>query len=44
MGKQFVEKNAEIHEALVVSEAEVSGQCVGPGDPGYIAPAAAAHQ
>ncbi|HEY5238034.1 MAG TPA: hypothetical protein VIJ62_06605 [Rhizomicrobium sp.] len=41
-GKQFVVKDATANEHLnpIVSEAdaEVVGECVGPGDPGYVPP------
>lgn len=43
-GKQFILKNAtaNAHYGLVMNsaDAEVSGVCVGPGDPGYVAPPA----
>jgi hypothetical protein len=43
-GKQFVMKDASAdeHFGLVTNtaHAEVTGACVGPGDPGYVAPAA----
>ena len=34
-GKQFVQKHTETHEGVIISEATISGFCVGPGDPGY---------
>ena len=39
-GKQFVTTNVEKHDNPIYSSAEVVGHCVGPGDPGYVAPAA----
>ena len=44
-GKQFVLKNATANTHFNVitqsADAEVEGTCVGPGDPGYVAPAPA---
>jgi hypothetical protein len=37
-GKQFVKTASERSDGLIVSKAQVTGQCVGPGDPGYVAP------
>jgi hypothetical protein len=37
-GKQFVQDKVEKTELIVVSGAQVSGHCVGPGDPGYVPP------
>ena len=39
-GKQFVQDKVEKTEMIVVSAAQVSGHCVGPGDPGYVPPKA----
>jgi hypothetical protein len=39
-GKQFVATNVEKHDNPIYSSAEVMGHCVGPGDPGYVAPPA----
>jgi hypothetical protein len=36
--KQFVTTNVEKHDNPIYSSAEVVGHCVGPGDPGYVAP------
>ena len=38
-GGQLVETETKTTELLVVSSATVSGTCVGPGDPRYVAPA-----
>jgi outer membrane lipoprotein SlyB len=42
-GKQFVVKdvtaNQHINPIVSEADAEVVGECVGPGDPGYIPPA-----
>jgi hypothetical protein len=38
-GMQFVQTDSKQTELLVVSQAQVSGECVGPGDPRYVAPA-----
>jgi len=38
-GKQFVLKEADTREDLIMSDATVTGYCVGPGDPGYVPPA-----
>lgn len=38
-GKQFVQKQVETHDTGIVSDVVVSGECVGPGDPGYVPPA-----
>ena len=35
-GMQFVQTHAKQTELLVVSSAEVTGECVGPGDPRYL--------
>jgi len=35
-GKQFVQDKVDKTEMIVVSAAQVSGRCVGPGDPGYV--------
>ena len=35
-GKQFVQEQVKKTELVVVSSAQVSGHCVGPGDPGYV--------
>jgi hypothetical protein len=37
-GKQFVQDKVEKHDNPIYSSASVSGHCVGPGDPGYVAP------
>jgi hypothetical protein len=37
-GKQFVQEKVDKTEMIVVSAAQVSGHCVGPGDPGYVPP------
>ncbi|MEJ1970796.1 MAG: hypothetical protein WDN03_19530 [Rhizomicrobium sp.] len=37
-GKQFVQDKVEKGEYVVVSTASVTGHCVGPGDPAYVAP------
>jgi hypothetical protein len=37
-GKQFVQDKVDKTEMIVVSAAQVSGHCVGPGDAGYIPP------
>lgn len=37
-GMQFVQTKAVAHEAVIVSSAEVEGECVGPGDPRYVQP------
>lgn len=37
-GKQFVQDKVEKTEMIVVSAAQVSGHCAGPGDPGYVPP------
>jgi len=37
-GKQFVQDKLEKTELIVVSGAQVSGHCAGPGDPGYVPP------
>lgn len=37
-GKQFVQDKVDKTEMIVVSAAQVSGHCVGPGDTGYIPP------
>ncbi len=37
-GKQFVQDKVDKTEMIVVSAAQVSGHCVGPGDPGYVPP------
>ena len=34
-GKQFVQQTLESHEGLIVSDAAVTGVCLGPNDPGY---------
>ena len=39
-GMQFVQTDSKQTELLVVSSAEVSGVCVSPGDPRYVAPKA----
>ena len=39
-GKQFIQKQTEVHEGLIISDAMVSGECVGPGDPGFVPPPA----
>ncbi len=36
-GLQFVQTEATAREYVLVSKAEVSGECVGPGDPRYMA-------
>jgi hypothetical protein len=38
VGKQFVQDKVDKTEMIVVSAAQVSGHCVGPGDPGYVPP------
>ncbi len=38
-GKQFIEKSVTKDQGLVLSSATVTGQCVGPGDAGYVPPA-----
>jgi hypothetical protein len=35
---QFVETGSKSTELLVAGQSEVSGECVGPGDPRYINP------
>ncbi len=40
-GMQFVQTDSKQTELIVVSQAEVSGICVGPGDPRYVPPAPA---
>jgi hypothetical protein len=37
MGKQFVKTGSKKNEAIVVSSATVTGECVGPEDPRYVA-------
>jgi hypothetical protein len=37
-GMQFVETGSKQTELLVAGQSEVSGECVGPGDPRYVAP------
>ena len=37
-GKQFVQDKVDKTEMIVVSAAQVSGHCVGPGDPAYVPP------
>ena len=37
-GLQFVETSAKSTEMIVAEQAEVSGECVGPGDPRYVNP------
>jgi hypothetical protein len=37
-GMQFVQTDSKQTELVVVSQAEVSGVCVGPGDPRYVPP------
>ena len=39
-GMQFVVTDAKKTELLVVSSAQVTGVCVGPGDPRYVPPKA----
>jgi hypothetical protein len=43
-GKQFLPTNVEKHDNPIYSSAAVSGHCVGPGDPGYVAPKSSATQ
>ena len=38
-GMQFVETGSKQTELVVAGSSEVSGFCVGPGDPRYVAPA-----
>jgi hypothetical protein len=38
-GKQFVPDQVKKTELVVVSSAQVSGHCAGPGEPGYVPPA-----
>ncbi len=40
MGMQFVKKESKKTEAVVISTASVSGECVGPTDPRWIEPTA----
>jgi hypothetical protein len=40
VGKQFVPDQVQKTELVVVSSAQVSGHCAGPGDPGYVPPPA----
>jgi hypothetical protein len=35
-GMQFVKTGSEKTEAIIVSSAQVGGECVGPGDPRYV--------
>ena len=42
-GLQFVETGSKVNELVVESEAEVSGECVSPGDPRYVEPKPAPH-
>jgi hypothetical protein len=37
-GMQFVETSSKSTDLLVASQSEVSGECVGPGDPRYVNP------
>jgi hypothetical protein len=37
-GMQFIQTDSKKTELLVVAQAQVSGVCVGPGDPRYVAP------
>ncbi|MBO9503740.1 hypothetical protein J7348_03800 [Qipengyuania flava] len=37
MGKQFVKTDSKKKEAIVVASATVTGECVGPEDPRYVA-------
>ena len=37
-GLQFVETSAKSTEMIVAEQAEVSGECVGPGDPRSVNP------
>ena len=37
MGKQFVKTDSKKNEAIVVASATVTGECVGPEDPRYVA-------
>jgi hypothetical protein len=37
-GMQFVETESKKTELIVVSRAQVTGECVGPGDPRYVQP------
>jgi hypothetical protein len=37
-GMQFVETSSRSTEMVVAAQAEVSGECVGPGDPRYVDP------
>ena len=37
-GMQFVETSSKSTELIVAEQAEVSGTCVGPGDPRYVNP------
>lgn len=36
MGKQFVKTDSKKTEAIVVSSATVTGECIGPEDPRYV--------
>ncbi|HSC18003.1 MAG TPA: hypothetical protein VLC74_03725 [Rhizomicrobium sp.] len=36
LGKQFVPDDVKKTELVVVSSAQVSGHCAGPGDPGFV--------
>jgi hypothetical protein len=37
-GMHFVETSSKSTELLVAGQSEVSGACVGPGDPQYVTP------
>lgn len=39
-GLQFHQETTKETELVVISQAEVSGECVGPGDPRYVPPMA----
>ena len=43
-GMQFVAEETKTREGIFISSAEVSGYCVGPGDPRYVPDAKAAKQ
>ena len=38
-GLQFVLEERKAREGIIVSSAQVSGYCVGPGDPRFVPPA-----
>jgi hypothetical protein len=37
-GLQFVLEERKAREGIIISSAEVSGYCVGPGDPRFVPP------